>query len=113
MTQTAPTYRFRFFFDAGTGACLWAANDAARARFDYPTECRDLPISENLQRYLYYLAAWYDTSIDWNYPPDPSPWTQDEASSFNDAVKQLLPRLRNELGHQFEIVDEFQPVLVG
>ncbi len=113
MTQPVAIYLFRYFFDAGAGVCLWAANDAARERFDYPIELVDLPISENLRRFLYHLTAWYDTSIDWNCPPDPSPWTQDEADRFNHAAKHGLARLRAELGNDFEIVDEFEPVRAG
>lgn len=42
----APKYRLRFFFDTGSGVCLWTANDAAREIYDYPVSMEALPVSE-------------------------------------------------------------------
>jgi len=105
--MSAPVYRLRFFFDAGSGECLWAGNAAAKERFGYPVDLSELPIGENLRRYLFHLAAWYDTAIDWNYPPNPSPWTKDEWDRFLRAVDSGIARLREKLGGDFEIVVEY------
>ena len=43
-------YLFRYFFDAGSGVCLWSANDAAREKFDYAIELQSLDLPENLLR---------------------------------------------------------------
>lgn len=99
-------YRLRYFFDAGSGICLWSANDAAREKYGYPVAATDLPLSENTWRRLRYLIAWYDTCFDWNYPPDPSPWTEDERIRFCAEAQTMLQRLRQELGADYEIVDE-------
>lgn len=99
-------YRLRFFFDAGGGICLWAGNDAARERFDYAIVPSSLPIPENTWRRMIYLCSWYDTSIDWNYPPDPSPWSEEERARFEDEAHKLLALLREQLGPDFEIIDE-------
>jgi hypothetical protein len=101
-----PIYRLRYFFDPGGGICLWSDNDAARDRFGYPVDARSLPLPENAWRRVAYLCSWYDTSIDWNYPPDPSPWDAAERVRFNSEAQRLLALLREHLGVEFEIADE-------
>jgi hypothetical protein len=99
-------YKFRYFFDPGSGVCLWSGDDGTRERFDYPVESRKLPLSGNLQRRLDYVVAWYDTAINWDYPPDPSPWSDEEWTRFRGETDALLGALRQALGPDFEIVDE-------
>lgn len=99
-------YRLRFFFDPGSGICLWAANDATRDKWDYPVDAELLPLPENTWRFARHLCCWYDTSIDWTYPPDPSPWEDSERDRFNVAAQRFLEVLRNQLGPDFEVVDE-------
>lgn len=99
-------YIFRYFFDAGSGICLWSDNDEAREKFDYPVELSDLGLSENLLRQAIYLIAWYDTSLDWSNPSNPSPWPENESIRFRSASQNLLSMLRQELGSAFEIRDE-------
>jgi hypothetical protein len=101
-----PRYRLRFFFDPGAGVCLWSGNDAARERFGYPVENRSLPVPENLWRLLEHLCAWHATSIDWSYPPDPSPWTPAERHRFDESASAALEQLRTALGPEFLVVDE-------
>jgi hypothetical protein len=55
---------------------------------------------------LLHLCSWFDTSIDWNDPPDPSPWDAAEEERFNRDAQRLLVVLREQLGSDFEIVDE-------
>jgi len=100
-------YRYRYFFDAGSGYCLWSPNDEAERRFgDIAVDLRNLPVSENTWRRGYHILAWYDTCIDWSYPPDRSPWSFEEARRFDMAAQELLTQLRHELGADFEIIDE-------
>lgn len=101
-----PRYEFRYFFDPGSGICLWSANDEARGRFEYAVELASLNLSENLLREARYLLRWYDTSIDWAYPPNPSPWSDEERSRFEKAAQRFLEELRIFLGREFEIRDE-------
>ncbi|BBE50469.1 hypothetical protein OYT1_ch0906 [Ferriphaselus amnicola] len=101
-----PRYVFRYFFDPGSGICLWSDNDTAREKFDYPVELSDLGLSDDLLRQAVDLLAWYDTSIDWSYPSNPSPWPESEVIRFRDASQNLLSVLRLELGPEFEIRDE-------
>ena len=102
----AATYRLRFFFDTGSGICLWSANDAARERFDYPIELSALPLPETIRRRGSFVLAWYDTFMDWELAPEPSQWWPREEAAFNAAVQELLALFRQYLGPDFEIVDE-------
>ena len=99
-------YRLRFFFDAGSGTCLWSNNAAAHDRFGYPVDLSTLPVPENLWRKAVHVTCWYDTSIDWEYPPDPSPWSAEESARFDAAADSLLAQLREALGPDFEVADE-------
>ena len=104
------TLRLRFFFDAGSGCCLWAGNDAARDRFGYAVASGQLPVSVELRARLDALVARHDTSIDWNDPAGPSPWSSPENAEFDREARALVRDLRRELGPDFEIADEL-PVL--
>jgi hypothetical protein len=53
------------------------------------------------------LMEWHDQALNWEYPPDPGPWRQEECERFNQAAKDLLADVRQELGKQFEVIDEF------
>ena len=99
-------YLFRYFFDAGSGVCLWSANDAAREKFDYPVTLQSLALPENLLREALHIVTWNDTSLDWGYPPNPSPWSDEERARFNDASQCLLSNLRQQLGSMYDIRDE-------
>lgn len=99
-------YSLRFFFSPGSNVCLWAGNEVTQQRWDYPVESSSLPVPENTWRYALYLCAWYDTSIDWSYPPNPSRWDISEQKLFNAACQQFLLQLGKELGPDFAITDE-------
>jgi hypothetical protein len=98
-------YVLRFFFDYG-GTCLWAANDAARARFGYAVDPADLPIADELKGAVIRACGRFDTSVDWEYPPAPSPWSKQEWEQFDCAAARLLDQLRAALGATFEVRDE-------
>jgi hypothetical protein len=102
----AALYRLRYFFDTGSGICLWGANDATRERFDYPIELRSLPLPETIRRRGYFVLAWQDTFMDWEQSPEPSRWWPREEAAFNTAAQELLALFREHLGPDFEIVDE-------
>jgi hypothetical protein len=101
-----PRYELRYFFDPGSGICLWSANDEAREKFGYPIELDSLGLTETLRRRALHLIRWFDTSIDWSSPGEPSPWSREERARFAKAAVDLLSELRKTLGHEFEIRDE-------
>ena len=100
-------YELRFFFDAGSGICLWSGNAEARERFGYPVDHRTLPLSENTQRFLTHLMAWYDTSIDWSDPGGTEDfWTREELARFAAEATKGLQRVRQELPAGFIVTDD-------
>lgn len=56
------------------------------------------------------VAAWHDTSLNWDYPPDPVPWRQEECDRFNQAAEALLARIRAQLGSDFEVINLHKPI---
>ena len=104
-------YALRYFFDAGSGICLWAACPAARQRFGYPVEARHLPLPRGTRERITELVDWYDRSVDWECPAGPSLWDDAEWKRFNRAALQLLSILRTQLGPDFDIRDELAAAL--
>jgi hypothetical protein len=98
-------YRLKYMFDAGSGICLWAANDAAHGRFGYPVDADGLPLSEGLSARVRRLLEWYDRGLDWDDPGGPSPWDAAEEARFGAEARAVLAALRAELGPEFEIED--------
>ncbi len=98
-------YLLRLMFEWGGGA-LWCGNPASIDRFGVgPIEDR-LPLSTDMRRRLRALSAWHDGALNWEYPPDPSPWPADERERFDRAARAELTLLLAELGPAFEIVYE-------
>jgi len=102
---SAPTFRVRLLFEWGGGS-LWAGNDATRAKYGVGPIEDALPISPQTHDKLDELSAWHDNALDWNYPPDPSPWSKEERERFDAAALKLLDSIRKELGTQYEVVYE-------
>jgi hypothetical protein len=85
------------------GGCLWCGNDAARDAFDVgPVEDR-LALSAGTRKRLEELSVWHDTALDWDDPAGPSAWTPDEDARFDHAASEILERIRQELGREFEV----------
>jgi hypothetical protein len=104
----------RYFFDAGSGVCLWAGDDATKERHGYDIDADDLPLSTNTQRWLQYLIAWYDTSLNWDDPGGASPWSDDEQARFRLAAQEGITRLQHELASAgYEVCDESCTALVN
>src|SRR5271163_5028489 len=102
----APRFRLKFFCEWGGGPCLWADNDNARARFDVGgVDYGQLGLSLDTVELANRLCDWHDQSLNRDYPPDPGPWRQDECDRFNAAARDLLERIRRELGEEFEVID--------
>jgi hypothetical protein len=105
MTQ----YRIRFFFDWHCTP-FWSGNEEAKERFDYAIQPEKLPLLPETIEKSYELASWHDKSLNWDYPPDPGPWRQEECERFNAAANQLIETVRAELGEAFELVNECRPL---
>ena len=106
-------YKFRYFFDAGSGVCLWSSNARARERWSYAVNCSELPLSRELQRALDGVIASFDKGIDWAYPAESPIWNADEHASFNVNAQRVLLTLQKELGCEYEVVDESRTTSPG
>jgi hypothetical protein len=96
-----------FFFDCG---CLWAGNDATRHRLGCgPIDCMEparLVLSDATRSLIEQVDYEHSTYLNPLYPPDPSLWSQDLCDRFNANVEKLIGMLRQELGADYDILDE-------
>lgn len=98
-------YRLQYFFDPGSGVCLWSDNDLARGKFGYPVDLGDLPVTSTVKTRAEELIARFDTSIEWTNPSGPSPWSDMERELFEVEAAGLLRSFQECLGAEFEICD--------
>jgi hypothetical protein len=100
------TYELRYFFDYGSGICLWSSNEAARIRFGYPVELDDLSLPPSVIDVAFDLMQRFDMSLDWDNPSGPSVWSHQDRNRFAAESQALLQRLSEHLGGDFRIKDE-------
>ena len=94
----------RFFFEAGVDTPLWP--DDMDSPYGYPCEVERLPITPATRAELTRLSERYQSSIDWDCPPGPSPWSDDELQLFTQQARAALEALRRELGTGWVVRDE-------
>jgi hypothetical protein len=97
-----PRYVLRLMFEWG-GGCLWCGNEAARAKFDVGPVEDLLLLSPETHRRLDELSVWHDQALNWDYPPDPGPWSPEEYERFDQAANELLMAVKDELGPEYEV----------
>jgi hypothetical protein len=56
------------------------------------------------------MDEWFYQSMNHEYPPDPSPWRQEECDRFNAAAANLFRAITRELGPVYSIRN-CQPLL--
>lgn len=101
-----PLPRVRFFFDAGSGCCMWSANAAARRDIStYEINLSSLPLPKDLQDEGEALIERQYTSIDWNDPFNGKPWTDEQHAAFDSEVADWLARVRVALDGKVVIDD--------
>ncbi|MCC5884775.1 MAG: hypothetical protein JJU25_19320 [Halomonas sp.] len=101
-------YKVRLMFEWG-GGCIWCGNDAALERFDVGPIEEKISLSEATLQELDILSIWHDKALNWEYPPDPSPWSQAEFKEFEAAALAMRAKLQAELGASFEVIYESIP----
>ena len=87
------------------GACLWIADGEARARFDAGPVDERIGLRDATLDRIHELAAWHDRAMNPDDPLAPSLWRQDECDRFNAAARELLERIRSELGPAVDVVN--------
>ncbi len=102
-------YHLQFFFEYGVPHTpLWPGLPGAPdldSPYGSPCELERLPISAAIRTELERLCEWYQSSLDWDYPPDPSPWSEEQWELFMQQTEAALETLRRELGDSWVIVD--------
>lgn len=96
-------YALKYMFDWGSGICLWSVNDAADQKYGYAVDHDELPLSDELKKELSYLIKKHDEALDWDYPPDPLLWTEQEQADFIERAKRSYNRIVKELGDDYEV----------
>ncbi|MDX1695097.1 MAG: hypothetical protein R3208_15125 [Ketobacteraceae bacterium] len=64
-----------------------------------------LPISRNTLCWLNYLVSWYDTSLDWDNPPDMGQNWEENEDRFYDAAREGYHMLEKELKPQGYVIE--------
>ena len=100
-------YALRFFFDCGHD-CLWSGNSAALEKYGYPVSLRDLYLSEET---IAKAGRLMKTACEMEQTtPDVYgvcyEFSSEEKSAHRKEVAELLSTIRDELGAEFEVVDE-------
>ena len=103
-TTSHKTYRLKFMFDWGSGCCVWTTNDAAKKLFgDYAVLTEQLPISAQLKVTLNRLIYQHDEALDWDYPPNPLLWSEEQEAAFKAEAIAAYQQLCMELGKDYEV----------
>ncbi|MFD6938335.1 hypothetical protein ACFWAP_19575 [Streptomyces goshikiensis] len=103
------SYYLRFFFEHGVHTPLWpgpSGDPDLGSPYGYPCELERLPISSGIQAELARLADLYDSSLDWEYPPNPSPWPKEQQELFTRQADAALEALVRELGEGWTVEDQ-------
>jgi hypothetical protein len=103
MSGDAILYHLRYSLEPGAGVCLWSNDAITDATFGCAVDLDSVPITPLLRERGEALMARFDTSIDWNYPPDPSPWSTQERARFEADSDDFLGALRSSLSGKFVI----------
>jgi hypothetical protein len=99
-----PRFRLKTGLAAGSGHLLWAADDAARERWNYPVDHFDLPVPLGLARHVQYLLDRYDL----DHPGvgrETRRFTPAELAGFRDDYLMTVDELRRALGPAY-VVEE-------
>lgn len=97
-----PKFQLPLMLELG-GGCLWCLNNAAFKQFDAgPVEDR-LGLTPQIKERLQQLTEWHDTSLNWEYPPDPGPWTKQQYDEFDVAALHVLGQIRRCLGPEYRV----------
>ena len=92
-------YKFRFFVDY-MDSPLWAGNDETFNKFDNPAYLDRLPISKKLNSELEAFGKEINENHDGHLK------SLKGFSKLEETKNDLLSRLREELGTEYEIIDE-------
>jgi hypothetical protein len=96
-------YKLKLMFEWG-GGTVWCVNDVAREKYGVGAIEQKLPLSKKTLQNLQTLTDLHDGALNWDYPPDPSPWSKKQFDSFESKALEILNSLKLELGAEYEII---------
>lgn len=101
-------YGFEFGNDH---SCLSSINEEAVNMFGgYIVNNDSINIDITLSARLISLCEEYQTSLNWESPQDPSPWSQEQKDSFFNRARQAYYDLVEQLGNNYNVIfDVFIP----
>jgi hypothetical protein len=105
-------YALKALLDAGSGHLVWAINETARARWDYPVDHFDLPIPVALARRVQELIDRHDQDVSGVAAVD-RPFEPQEREQFLRECRRVVADLRRALGPAYTIEDRFGDYLAG
>ncbi|MBR1527852.1 MAG: hypothetical protein IJ642_00965 [Oscillospiraceae bacterium] len=101
-------YSFQYWFEWGCSEnfcpCLWSADQITKNKFGYAVDLHRLPISQDLIHFLCQLGIEHDNALDWEYPPNPLLWSDQEKKEFYQKAREGCFRLQKELGKEYQII---------
>lgn len=77
-----------------------------RTKLGYAIKIVYLPISHSLIETLNKLEEEYHSYLDWNYPPNSSPWTEEHEQDFIIRATNAYEKLCKKLGETCEVENE-------
>jgi len=86
--------------------CFWSLNKAAKDKHGYAIKTASLPISNFLIETLNKLEEEYHSYLDWDYPQNPSPWTEEHKQDFIRRATKAYEKLCKELGEAYTVISE-------
>ena len=86
----------RFFFDWGTDACFWGDEGLQNAK--------DWGLSDSLSATLKAMGEEFQSALNWEYPLDPSPWSEAQKADFMRRSEAVYEQICAEIGHRYEVV---------
>lgn len=102
----------KFGFEYGNDhSCVSSVNNEAIGKFGgYIINNEFLDISKDLSLRLISLCEEYQTSLNWEYPQDSSPWNQEQRENFSKRAADAYCDLVKQLGEDYNVIyDVFIP----
>ena len=100
-------FHLKFMFEyGGIYTCIWNVEPTDKY-YGCPMPLEELPLSDGLKADIVQLCEEFQTSLDWAYPPDPSPWTEEHRRDFSKRARAVFERTVAELGDAFELEKDF------
>lgn len=95
-------YKLKLMFEWG-GGTIWSDCDTSLSHFGLGPIEDTLPISQEILLELQQLTEIHDGALDWEYPPNQSPWSVEEFENFEVKALCMLNKLKKELGIEYSI----------